>query len=488
MLPNKELVLSPYSKLYDIVVPKNHILRKFKELVDFEFVYEELKDKYTKDNGATAKCPIFMFKLLLLKVMYPMSDRDLVEQAQLNMAYKYFLEIAPEETDIIHPTSLTKFRKLRLKDGELLDKLISKTVELALNLGLIKSKQIIVDSTHTNSMFNYKSPLEILEEKSKNLRKVVYKTDESYKDKMPEKPISKNIDDHIKYCNELVELIRNDENLLIRENIRLKTNLLEEIVNDNIEEINSMVEKDAKVGHKSADTSFFGYKTHIAMVPERIITAAVVTSGDKHDGKQARELYVKSKENGIEVDAFIGDGAYSEKELIEYAKKNEFKLVSKLSKTVSKGNKRKCEDFEYNKDAKRYVCKAGHMGVRVALHGKKKHEIEGTPLRETHYFDVEKCKTCPFKEECGYKEGQDSRSYTVTLKKDNVHAEHEKFQESKEFKELAKERYKIEAKNSELKNSHGYKRCQSHGLLGMQIQSAMTIFAVNLKRIVTLMG
>lgn len=488
MLPKKELILSPYSKLYDIVVPNDHILRKFKELIDFEFVYEELQDKYTKDNGATAKCPILMFKLLLLKVMYPMSDRDLVEQAQLNLAYKYFLDIAPEETDIIHPTSLTKFRRLRLKDGKLLDILISKTVQLALELGLIKSKQIIVDSTHTNSIFNQKSPIEILVDKSKDLRKTVYKIDENYKDKMPTKPTSKNIEDHIEYCNQLVELIRSDENLLVKENVRLKTNLLKEIVHDNIEELNSMVEKDAKVGHKSSDTSFFGYKTHLAMVPERIITAAVVTSGEKHDGKQAQELYEKSKKNGIDVDAFIGDGAYSEKEMIEYAKENKFKLVSKLSKIVSKGITRKCEDFEYNKDAKRYICKAGHMAVRVALHGKKKHETDGTPLRETHYFDVEKCKVCSFKDECGYKDGQASRTYTVTLKKDNVHAEHEKFQETDEFKALAKNRYMIEAKNAELKNRHGFEKCHSHGLLGMQIQSAMTIFAVNLKRIVKLMG
>lgn len=45
------------------------------------------------------------------------------------------------------------------------------------------------------------------------------------------------------------------------------------------------VDKDAKVGHKSATTAFFGYKTHLAMTPERIITAAVVTSGEKGDGQ-----------------------------------------------------------------------------------------------------------------------------------------------------------------------------------------------------------
>jgi hypothetical protein len=38
-----------------------------------------------------------------------------------------------------------------------------------------------------------------------------------------------------------------------------------------------------------ADSSFFGYKTHLAMTEERIITAAVVTSGEKGDGPELPE-------------------------------------------------------------------------------------------------------------------------------------------------------------------------------------------------------
>ena len=60
------------------------------------------------------------------------------------------------------------------------------------------------------------------------------------------------------------------------------------------------------------------------------------------------------------------------------------------------------------------------------------------------------------------------------------------FQETEYFKERAKERYKIEAKNSELKHRHGYETASSSGLIGMEIQGALTIFAVNLKRIITL--
>ncbi|EOO62444.1 hypothetical protein IKE_05673 [Bacillus cereus VD196] len=62
------------------------------------------------------------------------------------------------------------------------------------------------------------------------------------------------------------------------------------------------------------------------------------------------------------------------------------------------------------------------------------------------------------------------------------------FQETEEFKRLARERYKIEAKNSELKNKHGYAQASAAGSFGMQIQGATTIFAVNLKRILKLLN
>ena len=71
--------------------------------------------------------------------------------------------------------------------------------------------------------------------------------------------------------------------------------------------------------------------------------------------------------------------------------------------------------------------------------------------------------------------------------KSTEHKDQEAFQNSEEFKGKAKSRYKIEAKNSELKHRHGYDVASYAGLFGMQIQGATAIFAVNLKRIITLM-
>ena len=108
-------------------------------------------------------------------------------------------------------------------------------------------------------------------------------------------------------------MLKKDARFTTIPNINEKINLLEETMYDTEYEIEYSKDKDAKVGHKTADTSFFGYKTHIAMTPERIITAATITTGEKHDGKELQKLVEKSQANGIEVEAVIGDGAYSEK-------------------------------------------------------------------------------------------------------------------------------------------------------------------------------
>lgn len=487
MIKQESLVLSPYIALYDIIIPKDHELRQLADLVDFSFVDDMLKDMYTLDNGRPGYRPQVMFKYLMLKRMYELSDRDVVKHAMTDMAYKYFLGLAPEDP-VIEASSLTKFRKLRMKDESIMDKLISKSVEIALNNGIKLSKTLIVDSTHSEARYNAKSAREYLLEICKNLRKKVYDVDESYIEKMPKKLPNRTIgiyEDVIKYCQEVINTIKNDNNLVARPNIAENINLLQETIDDTNEELIMSKDEDAKVGHKTADTSFFGYKTHIAMTPERIITAATVTSGERHDGKELQTLVDKMESNGVEVEAIVGDGAYSERDNIKYANENDIKLVSKLSNAVLNGNNnRKTKlEFYYNKDAKMYVCPNGEMAIRKEVHDKKSSD---SSTYETYYFNINKCINCPLKDKCGFKDGQRSKSYSVTLKLADLHKEHNDKQETQEYIELAHERYKIEAKNAELKNQHGYAHSSYSGLHGMTLQAGVSIFVVNLKRILRL--
>ncbi len=73
------LNLSEYNSLYDLIIPQDNLLRKINYLIDFSFIYEELLEKYSIDQGRVAECPIKLFKYLSLKVIYTLSDVDVVE-------------------------------------------------------------------------------------------------------------------------------------------------------------------------------------------------------------------------------------------------------------------------------------------------------------------------------------------------------------------------------------------------------------------------
>ncbi|HAL80880.1 MAG TPA: IS1182 family transposase [Mucilaginibacter sp.] len=480
LVQQQQIQFSAFSGLYDLIVPKDNLLRKIIELIDFTFIYEELVDKYCPNNGRTAESPVRMFKYLLLKTIYTISDVDVVERSQYDMSFKYFLEMSPEE-EVINPSSLTKFRKLRLKDTDLLNLLISKTVTIAIEKGIIRSKSIIVDATHCLSRSNPYSALGILRERSKLLRKAVYAVDEDMKNRMPEKNDSDDLEKELAYCKELEKRIESDQTLSLIPAVKEKLNLLKETVEDTQENYILSKDKDAKTGHKSADSSFFGYKTHLAMTEERIITAAVVTSGEKGDGPELPKLLEISQNNGIEVDTIIGDSAYSGKENLELTGEQDIKVVAKLNPSITEGFRKDEDKFDYNKDADMFVCPAGHLAIRKARQGKKN---RGKSQADTYYFDVEKCKTCPLRDNC-YKPGAKTKTYSVTIKS-GLHSQQADFQETDLYKEKIKHRYKIEAKNSELKNVHGYGRATSYGIENMQMQGAMAIFTVNLKRIIKL--
>ncbi len=205
---------------------------------------------------------------------------DIVDRSRYDMSFKYFLDTTPEE-DVINPSSLTKFRKLRLQDEELMNLLIYKTIEIALEKNLIKSKTIIVDATHTKSRYNQKSPKEFLTEKSKNVRKAVYQVDESMKEKFPPKTTSDEVQDELDYCRKVISIIEDETHIAPIPAVQEKLNVLKEVVEDFEEGLTFSADLNARIGHKTADYSFFGYKTHIAMNDDLLITAALIITGEK---------------------------------------------------------------------------------------------------------------------------------------------------------------------------------------------------------------
>jgi hypothetical protein len=343
---------------------------------------------------------------------------------------------------------------------------------------------IIVDSTHSKTSAKHETPTQILRRLTKELRKELYYTQFELSERFPEKPgEAADLSDEIEYRKKLIEAVRKavceNGTKKAKKSLARVEGLLE---NDKIKEIQSAVDEDAKLGYKSEHNCFFGYKTHMAMAEERIITGLEVTTGEAPDGGYLKKLVHQSEKNGVKVEEVTGDTAYSSKDNLEYAKEKKIKLISKLNPVISNGTGQAAKGFTYNKDADAFQCPDGNLPVRKAVTGKKNDADRNQSMK--YYFDIEKCKICPRKDGC-YQDGAKSKTYSVTILSE-AHKEQKEFQETEYFKERTRQRYMIEAKNAELKQAHGLEKADSVGVIAMRLQSYFTAFVVNIKRIVKL--
>lgn len=333
----------------------------------------------------------------------------------------------------------------------------------------------------------------ILSSLAKNLRKSIYATGnaEKWKSRFPKKVDGKGIGALIQYCHELIDLVKNEESLEYRQAVKEQMNFLEEVVAEaelpETEEHTYLqpLDPDAGIGHKTAYNAFYGYKDHYVLTTNRLIVSAVFTAGHINDGGQLRLLVEKARKTGLRINSVIGDMAYSGKDNLAFAEsadnpENSFKLVSKLNPVISASMLNQERDgFTYNKDAKRFTCSRGRMADSVSV------SVSDSNVRRLSYrFDASGCVGCPHDGVC-HKKGTRSRTYTVTTPS-VLHQKQQEFQNSPEFKELMKHRYKIEAKNSELKHVYGLEKAESTRLIPMSIQGAVAMFMANMKRIMVL--
>ena len=163
------------SYLYDRIVPIDHLLRKINQVVDFSFAGEILKDSYNPTTGRPAEDPEFMLRLCLLQYLYGDSDRQVVENARLNLAYKYFLGLAVD-AEVPDYTTISYFRAHRLGE-EKFRSVLEQIVRQCINKGLVKGKRQIIDSTPVIANISPSSLTGLVRKCRENVMKTVAKQD-----------------------------------------------------------------------------------------------------------------------------------------------------------------------------------------------------------------------------------------------------------------------------------------------------------------------
>lgn len=378
-----------------------------------------------------------MFKLLFLKKLYDLSDERLISSAQTDMAYKYFLGLSPEDM-MIDPIVLTKFRKTRITE-DILEDMLKETIQQALQKGLVKSGTIIVDVTHTEAAVRAKSVTQVLIDLTRTLRKEIYKQEYDLSERFPEKSsIEADLSEEIAYTYELLEKIQGGVEASENAKIKALYNRIKELLDsDRIRQIHFKDDEDARFGHKTPASTFFGYKTHIAMSDDRIITGIDVTDGSKPDGEQLQNLLRKSKQNGVAVKEIVGDMAYVIDDNLAFCEEHNAELYARTNSAVAAAANAQLEEgFSYSKDAHMMQCPADHLAMRV-----EKRNAENGNTYYNYCFSVRKCKSCPMRDHCRVGKSK-GRTYSVTCAND-AHKARLEFDGSEEFSVKLRIRHRI---------------------------------------------
>jgi transposase len=136
------------------LVPKDHLLRKIDRVIDFDFIREKVRDLYCADNGRPAIDPVVLFKMLFLGYLYGVrSERQLVREIQVNVAYRWFIGYGLTDK-IPDASTFSQNRRRRFTESTIYQEIFDEIVQQALGKKLISGRVLYTDSTHLKASAN----------------------------------------------------------------------------------------------------------------------------------------------------------------------------------------------------------------------------------------------------------------------------------------------------------------------------------------------
>ena len=136
------------------LVPEDHLLRRIDAYIEFEFIRDKVRHLYCIDNGRPATDPVVLFKLLFIGYLYGIrSERQLVKEVQVNVAYRWFLGFSLTDK-IPDASTISQNRRRRFAGTSIYQEIFDAIVEQAQSAGLVSGRVLYTDSTHLKASAN----------------------------------------------------------------------------------------------------------------------------------------------------------------------------------------------------------------------------------------------------------------------------------------------------------------------------------------------
>jgi len=130
----------------DDQIPENHLLRLIDKHISFEFVRQQLKASYS-ETGRPSIDPELLLRILLIGYLYGItSERKLVEELRMHLAWRWFTGLSFDQ-EIPHHSTFSKNRHGRFQESKLFEQLFEQIVRQCVEVGLVEGKHLSVDGS-----------------------------------------------------------------------------------------------------------------------------------------------------------------------------------------------------------------------------------------------------------------------------------------------------------------------------------------------------
>jgi len=424
----------------DELVPTHHLVRDLNEFIDWNFIYD-ICDPLYSDFGAERVDPVVLFKMMVINIVFGIhSMRQTCKEIEVNIAYRWFLNLSFQEKVPDHSTFSQNYRR-KFRDNQVAIKIFMHIIEVLRENGVIDLTTVYADGTHLKA----------------NANKNKYNNSEV---EVAAKLYQKELDDEIK---------KDREN---HNKKPLKEDKKKEVEVKQIK--TSKSDPDSGYFHKGEKEKCFAYNVNTGCDNHGYIVGAYLTSGNIHDSVAFFGLYTRLRcWYQEEIENYVMDAGYITPAISKLLKDNEQRLFIPYKRPMTKKGFFKKHNYVYDEYYDCYLCPNDKV---------LEYSTTNREGYKEYKSNANECKKCSMIEKCTKSENQQKvviRHVWEEYKEEFM----DELRHSDEHKEIyPKRKETIERVFADGKRRHGLDYTLYTGKEAVEFHTLLAFAAMNIKK------
>jgi transposase len=423
-----------YFRLED-QVPETHLLRLIEKHISFELVRERLRNSYS-ETGRPSIDPELLLRILLIGYLYGItSERKLVEELRMHLAWRWFTGLGFDQ-EIPHHSTFSKNRHGRFQESKLFEQLFEQIVLQCVEVGLVQGKHLSVDGSFVEANASKES-------------------------RIPRQQLAEAAQVNHTVRQYLVELA--------------EQNPTEEPAHQQGQV--STTDPDATYATKGGTPARLGYYDNYVVDNHSCVIVGVQATAARmsQETVAAQDMLTRFTQwQGREPESVAADTTYGNGEFLQWLADRSITPYMRTRDSIHRKNSPFYgpERFTYQPENNSYRCPAGEQLNYVGLNVRNRaHAYIGSGKR---------CGACSQKAQCT----SGRYKYLAIHMDEPARQRARELVNTPEFAKAQRERKKVEALFAELKNQIGLRRLRLRRLKFVREQFFLAAVAQNIKRLV----